>query len=254
MRPAGAADRLLDDVRVREVEEQRHEIGEPFVERRHVDVGRDEKHRPQAVEQRVRGLVHDDVVAQGRADQTLPHHESGRVGTGVEIAERQIAALAAVAGIAAAKAERPDDQPQRTVGGHGGRPGDVAAERAPEGRVGQAADGIDHLQMKVAVQRRRREAARQQQVGIVEIERRRRRSATGRRRRPLETALRSGRARASRTAPSRWPLRRAGPTPTGRACRCAEAETAARRRRARKGGPTLGARRARSIRTAARAG
>ena len=63
MSGARASNRLLDDVHVGEVEKQRDEIGKPFVEGRHVHIGRQEKHRPQAIEQRVRRLVHDDVMA-----------------------------------------------------------------------------------------------------------------------------------------------------------------------------------------------
>ena len=67
--PPRVANRLLDDVRVGEVQEQRDQIGEAFVKRRHVDVGRIEKRRPQPVEQRMRRLVGDDVVAERGADE-----------------------------------------------------------------------------------------------------------------------------------------------------------------------------------------
>ena len=76
MRAAGLANRLLDDLGVGEVEEERDEIGEPFVERRHVDVGRIEERRAQPVEQRVRRLVRDDVVAERRADEAALQREA----------------------------------------------------------------------------------------------------------------------------------------------------------------------------------
>ena len=64
-------DAALDDVGVGEVEEQRDEIGERLVERRHVHVGRIHERRAQPVEQRVRRLVRDDVVAERGADQAV---------------------------------------------------------------------------------------------------------------------------------------------------------------------------------------
>ena len=90
---------------------------------------------------------------------------------GAEVAERQVAGLAAVAGVGALEAERPHHEAQRTIGRRRRRPRDVPPERAPERRVGEAADGVDHLQVEAAVGRRRRQPARQQQVRIVEVER-----------------------------------------------------------------------------------
>ena len=141
------------------------------MERRHVDVGRVEKRRPQAIEQRMRRLVGDDVVAEGGADQPAFEREAGRLLSGAEVAERQVAGLAAVAGIGAAEAERPDDEPQRPIRGRGRGPRDVPAERPPERTVREAADGIDHLHVEPAVGRSRRQAAREEQVRIVEVER-----------------------------------------------------------------------------------
>ena len=115
MAPPRLADRLLDDLRVGEVQEERDEIREAFVKRRHVDVGRIEERRSQAVEQRVRRFVRDDVVAERRADQAAAQREAGGLLVGAEVAERQVAGFAAVAGVAPDETERPDDQPQRSV-------------------------------------------------------------------------------------------------------------------------------------------
>ena len=69
--------RALDDVGIGEVQEQRDQIGEALMKRRHVDVGRFHERRAQAVEQRMRRFVRDDVMAQGRADESACHRESG---------------------------------------------------------------------------------------------------------------------------------------------------------------------------------
>ena len=51
---------------------------------------------------------------------------------GAEVAERQVAGFAAVSGVGAVETERPDHEPQRSIGRRRRRPGDVAAERAAE--------------------------------------------------------------------------------------------------------------------------
>ena len=157
--------------RVGEVEKERDQIGEALVERGHVDVGRIEKRRPQSVEQRVRRLVRDDVVAERGADQAALEREAGRFLSGAEVAERQVAGFTAVAGVDASEAERPHDEAQRPVGGSHRRPRDVPAERASECGVREAADGIHHLHVETAVGRCRREPAREEEMWIVEIER-----------------------------------------------------------------------------------
>ena len=171
-RAARLADGLLHDAGVAEVEEQRHQVGEPLVERQHVGVGGHRERRAQAVQQRVRGLVRDHVVRERREDHPLRHGEACRLLARAEEAEAQVAALPRVARVALAHAEGPDDQAHaaaafRRVAG----PGDVAAERAAERGVGQAADGVGHLRGELAVAGRRRVAAGHQQVGIVEVER-----------------------------------------------------------------------------------
>jgi hypothetical protein len=168
---AGLANGLFDDIGIREVEEERHQIREAFVERGDVDVGRVEKRRPQPVEQRMRRLVDDDVVAEGGADQAALERETGRLVAGAEIAERQVAGLSAVAGVAAVEPERPHDEPQRAIGRRRCRPRDVPAERTSEGAIREAADGVHHLHVEASVGGRRRQAARQEKMRIVEVER-----------------------------------------------------------------------------------
>ena len=231
---------LLDDVGVAEVEEQRDQVGKTLVERGHVDVGRIEKRRAQAIEQRMRCLVSDDVVAERRADETALQREPRRLLVRAEVAEREVAGFAAVAGVGAAEAERPHDEPQWTaIGRRRRRPRDVPPEGAPECRVGKAADGVHHLQVEAAVGRRGRQAAREEQVRIVEVERfcartgaPRARPGCSRRR-----ATRSGQARASRMARAPSPRRPCGRTPTDPACRSGAAGRAARASRAGRAAP-----------------
>ena len=141
----GFANRLLDDVGVGEMEEERDQIGEALVERGHVDVGRIEKGRPQAVEQRMRRLVSDDVVAERGADQTAFQREARRLLVRRGNSRTRGHRLRGCSQHWCLEAERPHDEPQRPVGGRGRRPRDVAAESASERRVGEAADGIHHL-------------------------------------------------------------------------------------------------------------
>jgi hypothetical protein len=152
------------------MQEERDQIGEALVKGGNIHVGGDLKERSQPVEQRVRRLVHDDVVTERCTDQPLSHHETGRVVSRREIAEREIAGFAAVSRIRAAEAEWANREPQRPALGRRGRPGDIASERLPEGRVGEAADGVDHLHVEVTVNRGRRQPAREQQRRIVEVE------------------------------------------------------------------------------------
>ena len=170
-RTSRIADCLLDHLGVGEVQEQRHQIGQRFVKRRHVHVRGVQERRSQPVEERVRDLVGDDVVAERGADQAVAHDETGRIAGRVEVAERDVTGVAVVTGVAPAEPERPEDEPQRAVLARGHGPADVASQRAPESRVGQRADRIDHLQVEPAVRRRRRQSFGNQQVRVVEIQR-----------------------------------------------------------------------------------
>jgi hypothetical protein len=168
---AQLADAALDDFRVREVQEQCDEIGERLVERRHVHVGRVGKRRPQTVEQRMRGLVRDDVVTERGGDQPFAQREARRMLAGREVTERKIPGFAAVPRVGPFESERPDHQSKRTIVHRRCRPRDLSSESFPEGGVRQAADRVDHLEMEESVRWRRRESAGEQQVGIVEVER-----------------------------------------------------------------------------------
>ncbi len=61
---ARLGDLVAQGLRLREVLEQGDDVGERLVERQHVGVARLREVAVQAVEQRVRGLVRDDVVRQ----------------------------------------------------------------------------------------------------------------------------------------------------------------------------------------------
>ena len=60
--PAGALDGVEKHLGVREVTEQRHDIGEGLVERRNVRVGLLHEESADAVDDGVGHLVHDDVM------------------------------------------------------------------------------------------------------------------------------------------------------------------------------------------------
>ena len=84
--------------------------------------------------------------------------EARRLVAGAEVTERQIAGLAAVAGVGCRESRTAGRSSATDRRGRGGRPGDVPPERAPERGVGQAADRVDHLQVEATVGRRRRRA------------------------------------------------------------------------------------------------
>ncbi len=67
--PRVRLDLALEHRRVGEVLEERDDVGERLVEGVHVGVGRLVEARMHAVEQRVRGLVRDDVVRQAGEDE-----------------------------------------------------------------------------------------------------------------------------------------------------------------------------------------
>jgi hypothetical protein len=152
------------------MQQERHQIGERFVKRGDVHIGRMQERRSQPVEQGVRDLVSDDVVAERRADQAIADDEARRVARGVEVAERHVPGFAVVAGVAPAEAEGPQDQPQRSVFCRRDGPSDVATESPSKGRVGQAADRVHHLEVKSAVRRRGWQPSADQQVRIVEVQ------------------------------------------------------------------------------------
>src|SRR5262245_5282413 len=113
------------------MKEQGNQVGEALVERGHVDVGRFHERGAQGVEQRMRGLVRDDVVAEGRGDQAALDGKAGGPAAGPEVAERQVAGLAAVPGVRPAD-EGPYFQPERPFRAGRDGPRDLTAKRTLE--------------------------------------------------------------------------------------------------------------------------
>ena len=106
-------------LRHREVLEQRDNVGESFVERRHVDIGPLGIAGMQPVEQRVRRLVRDDVVRDDAEDDRAAHDRAAAVG-GREIAEQQGDLLRIVVGVRLPQRVRIDSQrPHVAVVRHG---------------------------------------------------------------------------------------------------------------------------------------
>ena len=137
----------------------------------------------------------------------------------LEVAERQVAGLAVVAGVAAAEAERLHDQAQPAGLRRGNRPGRFRGRaRAGTRRRSDCRPRRPSARWKWPFDGRRRQPARHQQRRVVEIERRAPRAAPARPSRESRTARRSVPARAARTAPGRWRRRRCDPTPTDPAC------------------------------------
>ena len=93
---AGLSDRVEQRFLVREVQEQRRQIGERLVEREHVGVRWLGEEGPDPVDDRVRDLVRDDVVRQASED-ALAGQVVALIGIrSPEIAEQDAVGLAAV--------------------------------------------------------------------------------------------------------------------------------------------------------------
>ena len=135
-----------------------------------------------AVEQRMRALVRDDVVRQAGK------HRGARRVVGIppgdrEIPEQQRLLRRAVVGVLVAQRVRIDAQPphefhfpvvRRAVLGlePARRPQRHPAERALEMTDGAHGDGVDHLLVELRVALRGSEPVLREQAGIVEIDRR----------------------------------------------------------------------------------
>ena len=150
---------------IREVLEQRHDVGEGLVERQHVGVDRLVEARMHSVEQRMGGLVGDDVVRQAGEDERA----GGVVGVldaDREVAEQQRLLGRAVVGVAVAHGVGVDAQPADEVGLE--RRAFAAArgpQRHPAERLLEVADGVhrhrvDHLLVELRVGLRRRQPVR----------------------------------------------------------------------------------------------
>jgi hypothetical protein len=112
------------------------------MERDHVGVGRHDEVRAQPVEQRMRHLVHRDVVRQAGEDIAARHGAFGRLFASREIAKTQLAGGDAVfiVGVLRLAVVRPEHQPGRRFA-VAKVPAQVAAQRRLEGRIDVAADG-----------------------------------------------------------------------------------------------------------------
>ena len=86
---ARARDLVPQDLREREVLQQRDDVGERLVKGADVGVGRLQEVPVHAVEQRMRGLVRDDVVRQAGEDHAAGHVIAGVVLDRLEVAEEQ---------------------------------------------------------------------------------------------------------------------------------------------------------------------
>ena len=120
----------------------------------------------------MRRLVRNDVVRERGEHETARNRVAGGFALRVKPSEREPALVAIVVRVALEHAERTHVKPRPLFAfGRRAGPREIAAERAPECGVGEHADGIHHLQMKLSVRRRRRETAREQQRRLIEIER-----------------------------------------------------------------------------------
>ena len=167
-------------VPVREVGEQRRQIGESLVERRNVDIGGLHEIFTDAVDDRMRRFVGDDVVRQtgenGLAGQIAP----GIGAAGLEITEHDAVDTGIVEGIGLAHRMRK----QIEAAGCGGPllrrdvgrmrdfpPVNAPAQRRLESLQGLAGDRIDHLLMEARIGVARSKASGNQQIWIVEVHR-----------------------------------------------------------------------------------
>ena len=154
-------------LRQREVLEQRHHVGEALVEGVHVDVGRLLVQGAEPIDQRVRRLVHDDVVGQA-AEHPLPGQvPAGVAGIGTEVAEAQGATVPVVEDrVLTLEAVREDPQSVAPP------PAEPPAQPALEVLQQRAGHRVHHLLVEAGVPLAGREAVLGQQDRIVQVDRR----------------------------------------------------------------------------------
>ena len=145
-------------LRQREVLEQRHHVGEALVEGVHVDVGRLLVQGAEPIDQGVRRLVHDDVVGQA-AEHPLPGQvPAGVARIGAEVAEAQRATVAVVEDrVLTLEAVREDPQSVAPP------PAEPAAEPPLEVLQQRAGHRVHHLLVEAGVPLAGREAVLGQQ-------------------------------------------------------------------------------------------
>ena len=95
---AGSCNLLLDDLRMREVLEQCHDVGERLVKREDVGIGGFHEMRMHAVEESMGHFMGDHVVGKTREHHAVPQH-AWVVGVRREVSEQQRLAVRAVIGV-----------------------------------------------------------------------------------------------------------------------------------------------------------
>ena len=161
MSPRVRGDLVAQHLGKREVLEQRHDVGEGLVEGEHVGVARLDEAAVHAVEQRVRGLVGDDVVRQAGED-----HAAGQVLAGRVARRRGSSRTAAPSSPGCSRRWPRAARAGRCAGAARSasrscgcvslrrrprRPQRLAAEGALEVVDGHHRDGVDHLLVELRV-------------------------------------------------------------------------------------------------------
>ena len=153
--------------------EQRDDVGERLVEGQHVRVGRLHEVLVQAVEQRVRRLVRDDVVRQAGEDHAAGELAGGAIVGGRKVAEEQARPCCGCSRRWPPQRVRVDAQPLHELVGAVDAavalepigPEGLAPERPLEAVDGRHRHRVDHLLVELRVALRRREAVLRQHVG-----------------------------------------------------------------------------------------
>ena len=136
--------------------EQRDNVGESFMERRHVEIGPLRVAGMQAVQERMGRLVRDDVMRDDVENHRAAHYRAAAVG-GREIAEQERNLLGIVVGVRIPERMRIDPEPRHVaVIGQGASvlrtttgPERLAAERSLEALDRPHRNRIGHLLMEL---------------------------------------------------------------------------------------------------------
>jgi hypothetical protein len=153
--------------------EEGDDVGERFVEGEHIRVARFGEIGVQPVQERVRGLVRDDVVREAGKDQAARQVRPGVLGDRWKIAEEQGLLLGAVVGVGLPQCVRVDAKlaHELVYDTHAWLVGSRRPQRAPAQRPLEVLDGrhghrVNHLLVKL------RRALRQWQSVLCQHERR----------------------------------------------------------------------------------
>ena len=163
--------------------EQRNDVGECLVERRHIRIGRFLETPVQPVEQRMRHFVGDDVAGQAGEDRRAWRRGVAITAVCREIAEQQRLLVRAVIGVVGSQRVRIDAQARHFIGLEPlvaapdgvfavvGRPQRAAAERPLEMADRGHGDGINHLLVKLRIALRRRQTTLGEKGLVVQVDR-----------------------------------------------------------------------------------